>query len=187
MAKTYPILSDWDYVRTNAVRLYCNRDQYAYLYGGNGEYIPDRAAAEKIVSRLWSQYPSHFSKTVTGAGHTREELIQHIIGKRVMDCSALVCYVSQGTDYHTLSVKYDMSSGGLINASKSVTTPAAGPCGGVLWKSGHVGIDVGGGCFVEAANEFIDIRLRNISEAGFTKSGQLPWVNYAKLMTATAR
>lgn len=183
----YPILSDWDYVRTNAVRLYTNRDQFAYLYGGNGEYIKTKDEARAIVDRMWAAYPSHFKKTVTATGHTKEQLIEHIVGKRVMDCSALVCYVSQGTDWGKLSVKYDLNSSGLISVSHDVATPAKGVCGNVLWKSGHVGVDVGGGCFVEANSEFIDIRIMPISGSGFTKSGRLPWVNYGRMICASDR
>lgn len=183
----YPILSDWDFVRTNAIRLYANRDGFAYLYGGNGEYIKTKDEAAAIVARMWSAYPSHFQAAVIKTGHSRDELIEHITGKRVMDCSALVCYVSQGTAWGKLAVKYDLNSSGLITVSHDITTPARGVCGGVLWKSGHVGIDVSGGCFVEAANEFIDIRLRPISGAGFTKSGRLPWVDYGRMLCATDR
>lgn len=183
----YPILSDWDYVRTLAVRLYTNRDQFAYLYGGNGEYIKDEAAARAIVDRMWAAYPSHFQSSVIKTGHTKEQLIQHIIGKRVLDCSALVCYVSQGTAWGNLSVKHDLNSSGLISVCHDITTPSKGVCGGLLWRKGHVSIDVGGGCFVEAANEFVDIRMRNLSGAGFTKAGRLPWVNYGRMICASDR
>lgn len=182
---TYPILSDWDFVRTNAVRLYSNRDGFAYLYGGNGEYIRTKDEAKAIVEKMWAAYPSHFQAAVIKTGHTKDELIEHIVGKRVMDCSALVCYVSQGTDWGKLSVKYDLNSSGLISVCHDITTPKLGVCGGLLWKQGHVGIDVGGGVFVEAANEFVDIRLRNIT--GFTKSGRLPWVNYGRMICASDR
>jgi len=183
----YPILSDWDFVRTNAVRLYANRESFAYLYGGNGEYIKDKDAARNIVNKMWAAYPAHFKKAVTDAGHSRDELIEHIAGKRVMDCSALVCYVSQGTNWGKLGVRYDLNSSGLISVCSDITTPSKGVCGGMLWKSGHVSIDVGGGAFVEAANEFLDIRMRNIPGAGFTKSGRLPWVNYGRMICATDR
>lgn len=183
----YPILSDWDYVRTLAVRLYNNREEFAYLYGGNGEYIRTRDEAAAIVGRMWSAYPSHFKASVINTGHTRDELIDHIVGKRVVDCSALVCYVSQSKNWGKLAVKYDLNSSGLITVSTDITTPKKGVCGGVLWRSGHVAVDVGGDTLVEAANEFIDIRMRSIAGAGFTKSGRLPWVDYTLAIAATDR
>ena len=184
---TYPILSDWYYSLSIAQRLYVNRDGFAYLYGGNGEYLKTRAEAAALVNKLWGMYASHFTASVIKTGHTKEELIDHVTGKIVLDCSALVCYVTQSTTWGSLKVKYDLNSSGIITASHDITTPKQGVVGGVLWKQGHVGIDVGGGCFVEAANEFVDIRMRNISEAGFTKSGRLPWVDYGRMLCATDR
>lgn len=183
----YPILSDWYCVLNNAQRVFLNRDGFAYLYGGNGEYIRTKDEATAIVNKMWGLYASHFQASVIKTGHSKDELIEHIVGKRVLDCSALVCYVSQATDWTKLKVTYDLNSSGLITASHDITTPKDGIVGGVLWKSGHVGIDVGGDGFVEAANEFVDIRMRKISEAGFTKSGRLPWVAYGKYVCATNR
>lgn len=183
----YPILTDWDYVRTNAVRMMANRDAFAYLYGGNGEYLATAGAAENMVRKMWAAYPSHFKSAVTNTGHTIEELIAHVTGKRVADCSGGVCWLTQGQAWTDLAVRYDLSSSGLISVCTDVTTPAKGVCGSLLYKSGHVALDVGGGAFVELANEFLDVRLRPIAGAGFTKSGRLPWVSYTKKMAATDR
>ena len=73
----YPILSDWDYVRTNAVRVYGDREHWRYIYGGNGELLATRGDAENFVRRMWAQYPSHFQQTVIGTGHTIDQLIDH--------------------------------------------------------------------------------------------------------------
>lgn len=184
---TYPYLSDWDYVRTNAVRVFGDREHWCYLYGGNGELLATKGAAEAFVRKMWNAYPSHFRSTVTATGHTIEQLIDHVTGCRVADCSGAVCLLTQGVDPNNPTVKYDMTSGSLLSVCHDVTTPKAGVCGGMLWKTGHVGLDVGGGYEVEFSNEFVDVQLLKISSTKFTKSGRLPWVNYGKLLCATDR
>lgn len=183
----YPILSDWDYVRTNAVRVYGDRERWRYVYGGNGEFLATRGAAEAFVRRMWNAYPAHFKATVTGTGHTVDELIDHVTGCRVADCSGLVCLLTQGIDPNDPRTPYDMASGSLISVCHDITTPRTGVCGGMLWRIGHVGLDVGGGYEVEASNEFVDLRLLRISSTKFTKSGRLPWVDYGRLLRATDR
>lgn len=183
----YPILSDWDYVRTNAVRVYGDREHWRYIYGGNGELLATRSAAENFVRRMWAQYPAHFKQTVTDTGHTIEQLIDHVTGCRVADCSGLVCLLTQGINPNAPKTPYDMASGSLYSVCTDITTPRKGVCGGMLWRSGHVGIDVGGGFEVEASNEFVDLRLLKISDTKFSKSGRLPWVDYGLKIAATDR
>lgn len=183
----YEIWSDWDYVRTNAVRCMANRSDFAYLFGGNGEYLATRGAAETMARKFWAQYPAHFKTYVTDRGHTFDELVDHITHKRVADCSGAVCWLTQGREWGTLKVRADMSSAGLISVCTDITTPAKGVCGSLLWRAGHVSLDVGGGAFVEFAAEFDDVRLRPIREGGFVKSGRLPWVDYVTKLAATDR
>lgn len=183
----YPILSDWDYVRTNAVRVYGDREHWRYIYGGNGELLANRDKAAEFVRKKWAAYPAHFKKTVTDTGHTIDELIDHVTGCRVADCSGFVCLITQGIDPNHPRVPYDMTSGALYSVCHDITTPRRGVCGGMLWRSGHVGIDVSGGYEVEASNEFVDFRLLKITSTSFTKSGRLPWVDYGRMICATDR
>lgn len=179
--------SDWDYVRTNAVRAMANREAFAYLYGGNGEYLATRGAAENLARKMMASYPAHYQTYVVETGHTFQELVDHITHKRVADCSGAVCYLTQGREWGALTVRRDLSSSGLISVAEQITTPAKGVCGSVLWRPGHVAIDVGGGAFVEFAAEFADVRLRPIKDGNFTKSGRLPWVDYTAALKATDR
>lgn len=185
--ETYPILIDWDYARTNAIKVYGDRDNWRYLYGGNGELLATKGAAENMVRKMWNTYPAHFKSAVTDKGRTIEELIEHVTGRRVADCSGGVCLMTQGTNMVKPVVKYDMTSGGLISVSHDITTPREGVCGGVLWKTGHVGLDVGGGYEVSFELEFVDVQLLKIANTKFTKSGRLPWVDYGRMLCATDR
>lgn len=161
----------------NALQVYADRDHFAYLYGANGERPQNYAEAKALVDRLWSAYPSHFQSAVIGAGHTKDELIGHIIGRQCFDCSSFICAITQ-SQYPNLRVTSDYNSTGLINSCKVITTPAAGTAGSVLWRSGHVAYDVQFGMCVDFGNEFLDCRLYRIPDGRFVKSGQLPWVDY---------
>ena len=162
----------------NALQVYADRNSFAYLYGANGEKPANYTESKALVDRLWGMYPMHFQPAVVGTGHTREELIRHIVGKQCFDCSSFLCAITQ-SQYPDLRVTRDYNSSGLINQCKVVTTPAAGTAGSVLWKIGHVAVDVQFGMCVDFGNEFLDCRLYRIPEGRFSKSGQLPWVDYS--------
>lgn len=140
---------------------------YAYLYGGDG-----RKATAAYVRSLVKQYgPAHYNALFERTGKTVEDLIAHVKGKNVFDCSQVVLYV---TEHDT-----DMTSTGLINQCKVQMSPKDGLAGSLLWKPGHVGIDLGGGRVFDMPGEFEDLRETKMYEAQWQKSGQLPWVNYA--------
>ena len=174
----------WYHVVRDARLIFLNRDKFAYLYGANGEKPETYEEAAKLVNAMWGAYPSHFKSSVTSKGHTKEELIQHIVGKRCYDCSSFVCAVTQCEgNYDELVVKTDYNTAMLRDKFSKVTTTAEGNWGAIVWKSGHVGVDVGNGLVVDFGNEFYDCREYRMSDPDstkFTLSGELPWVDYAK-------
>ena len=175
-------MKKWYHVVRDARLIYLNRDRFAYLYGANGERPSTYGAAKALVDALWSAYPDHFEQWVIGQGKTRNQLIYHIIGKICYDCSSFVCAVTQSeADIYDLKVKTDYSSTSLHKLATDKTTPAAGLWGNVLWKQGHVAIDVGNGLAIDFGAEFADCREYRLSDpesTKFTDSGSLPWVDY---------
>lgn len=173
----------WQHCVRDARLVYLNRDGFAYLFGANGQKPRDYAEAEALVNVMWKYYPTHFESAVIRLGHTKEELIRHIIGKKCFDCSAFVCAVTQYEgDISTMQVINDYSSSMLKNVFTKETTLPEGNWGSVLWRNGHVAFDVGNGLCIDFANEFVDVREYrfNIEEplCKFTLSGELPWVDY---------
>lgn len=175
-------MKKWYHVVRDARLIYLHRDDFAYLYGSNGERPKNRAEAEKLVNGLWSAYPEHFETWVIGQGYTKEDLIRHVTGRICFDCSAFVCAVTQSEgSIYDLTVKNDMSSYGLHNVATNKTTVADGLWGNLLWKQGHVAIDVGNGLAIDFGAEFADCREYRLIDPGstkFTDSGRLPWVDY---------
>lgn len=173
-------MKPWYEVVKQARYIYINRDKFAYLYGANGERPNTREEAEMLVSTLWNMYPTHFNKSVIGAGHTKEELINHIIGKKCFDCSAFICAVTEDEEHNftDIVVQRDYNSTSLRNLFNKTTPLSQGVAGSVLWKNGHVALDTGNGIAIDFANEFIDVRAYHLTDMNFTVSGQLPWVDY---------
>lgn len=163
----------WSHVRRDALLAYADRNSIAYLYGANGE-----TGSSDLVNRLWNMYPDHFAQYVTSKGYTKEQLIAHVNGKRCYDCSSFICAIVQGNIYPNLTITSDMNSTTLrahFAVTRSVTEATAGS---ILWKNGHVGIDIGSGLAIDCACEFVDLRLQANSAAGFVEGGELDCIDY---------
>lgn len=163
----------WNHVCNAAMRIFANRDKYAYLYGANGE-----TGSDALVDRLWAAYPAHFKQYVTDKGYTKQQLKDHVRGRICLDCSAFICYITQVEDFNRLRVVTDYNSTGLRQQFAVTRTPVTGTAGSVLWKPGHVALDVGYGMCIDFGCEFRDCRCYPLEEGGFTESGELNFVDY---------
>ncbi len=137
------------------------RPYVGYLYGGDG-----RIATEAYIAALMASYPNHFRS----AGYTLDELVKHLKGVHVLDCSQLIVSLTDAPR--------DMSSGTLLAQCTERTTPEDGVEGSLLWKPGHVALDIGRGFCLEMVGEMRDLQINRIAGRGFTTSARLPWVDY---------
>lgn len=165
----------WNICCQNALKIYANRDKYAYLYGANGE-----VGSDDLVDRLWNLYAGHFATSVIAKGYTKQQLKDHVRGKICLDCSSFICLDTQNdtTDITKLGVTTDYNSDGLRTLFAVTRTPKEGTAGSVLWKRGHVALDVGYGMCVDFGNEFLDCRLYPLADGNFTESGELSYIDY---------
>ena len=145
----------WDDVIKNALKMLVHADRYAYLFGCDGQIGTDA-----LVDKQVALYPDHFR------GMDIKALKDYVRGKWCYDCSGAV---------HTWFGAPDMYSGALINACTNVSSNLkAGVAGSVLYKNGHVGLDIGYGYFVHFPAEFRSIEIGKISEFGkWEKTGRL--------------
>lgn len=183
------MIKTWAHCVRDARLIYLNRDRFAYLYGANGECPKTLAEARQLVDSLWAAYPEHFQRYVIETGHTRNQLYYHVIGKICYDCSSFVCAVTQSEgDIFHLRVVQDLNSSMLRNSFTVTTTLAAGLWGQILWKNGHVGLDVGNGLAIDFAAEFVDCREYRFvdpdSPTKFDVSGRVSWVDYTGSIAA---
>lgn len=151
-------------IAKRALWFYVHRDQYAYLYGTDGQ-----EGSDALVDKMVRKHPSHFSRFT----HEQlQELKDYVRGKTCFDCSGFI---------HTLFGAPDLNSFGIISECERIykipEEVTQSPEGSVLWKPGHIAVDVGHGFFVDIAAEFNTFRFLNIREYGtFTKAGE--WEKY---------
>lgn len=151
-------------VKKRALQLYAHRDEFAYLYGTDGQI-----ATEELIERQFKKYPGHFATRDLNA------IREYTLGKVVFDCSGFI---------HTIFDAPDKTSLGIITDCSDVSTDlAAGVEGSVLFKPGHVGLDIGAGVFIDTATECDTFRLKIIREYDWVKSGK--WIHYADYTGAT--
>lgn len=111
--------------------------------GGSGPY---GSVAEAALSRVGAPY-------VWGAS-----------GPDSFDCSGLVYWSFRAAG---LSAP-PRSSSGMRSAAKGVYPVSEAQYGDVLWKSGHVGISLGGNSYVHAPTSGQDVCVRNNASSAFT-------------------
>lgn len=131
-----------------------NAKAYTYCLGTSGEYL--KSSKEKI-----DYYYSGVEKT------NLELLASQNL--RAFDCSGLVNKITNAPARYTSSFYNTLPW----------TTPADGKAGSVLWKPGHVGLDIGSGFFIHIPTLGHTIELGKISEYNWEKSVQVPWADYS--------
>jgi hypothetical protein len=156
----------WDEAVRAAMYMYYHRDQYAYLYGTDGE-----TGSDALVDKMVAAYPAHFK------GMDIAAIKEHVRGKTCYDCSGFI---------HTIFGAPDMTSSAIIGDCSFTTTDlVAGVAGSVLWKPGHIGLDIGYGYSLDIPTELQTIRLLKISDYNWQKSGK--WEKYADYTGADNR
>ena len=179
------IMKTWAHFVRDLRLMMIHHQDFDYLYNSNGEILRTYDEAYNAVKYNWELYPEHFEKYVTQQGYKFEDLVERLKGKKVFDCSSLVLAFSQSEgDIYDFYVKRDYSSSGIRDLLTDVTDIPSGLWGSVLWRPGHVGIDVGNGLIVDDACEFVGVREYRFDSAdgiatAFTDSGRLPWIDYS--------
>lgn len=148
-----------DVVR-KALEFLVNPNQYGYCLGAQGERLEE--LGEKI---------RYYYKMST---YEYAMKYHYNMDTRMYDCSGLVNHCVG------LSRNYTSRDYGL-KAWKPSTDLKGGRAGSVLWKKGHVGIDVGHGFVVEIRNEGSRPSISRISDRDFTHSVEVPCVDYSNV------
>ena len=147
-------------VRKRAMDIYYNREKYCYFYGAKGQIMTDPEMDALIAAE-----PDYFKR------YTPEQLISiknYNRGKTGYDCSGFTAVCTGDMQY----------SGGQFANCAAITTPRTGPEGSLLYKPGHVGLDIGSGYFLHFPTEGKTCELGKISEYAWVGSGQPKMVDY---------
>ena len=145
-----------------AYALYVERDNIAYFYGAKGQVLTD-----KVMDALIAAEPKHFSK------YTEAELKKiksFSRGKIGYDCSGFV----------GACVGCQEWSGGLWSHCYNKTTVSNGKAGCILYKQGHVGLDIGYGYAMDIPTEGKTIRIFRNNTTGFIGAGEYRGFDYSE-------
>ena len=152
--------------------MYKNRDHWAYWYGTYG----NRCTQSKYNSKK-KQYPDHYGSSRT-SGYMKD--IEK--GRRCADCVGMIKTFFWTNGVYDAEPKYgtnkcpDKSANGMIGICKKTGPIKSIPDipGLVVWKSGHIGVYVGGGYTVEMRGFDYDCVRRKVKDGPWEKWGMLP-------------
>ena len=155
-------MHSWE-ICQRAFRWYNERDNVAYWYGAKGEVLTDEIMDYFILAE-----PLHFGR------YTPEEirrLKNWSRGKIGFDCSGFVSKCVGLTGW---------SSAGLWDKTVNRGTVAAAKAGSLLYRKGHIGVDIGYGQCMMIGTEGRTIEIVPNTSQGFTAGGEWYEADYSE-------
>lgn len=152
---------------------YAYENKWGYVWGSHGDVL-----TESELQRLISVFGSNVSE--------KEEYIRsHWLGRRTADCVGLIkgygWYDStSGTiKYGTNGMKDVTANGMYADATEKgpISTMPDIP-GLAVWHDGHIGIYIGNGYVIHAANTYDGVIKTPITSSGWTHWLKIPYINY---------
>ena len=146
---------------------------WGYVWGSHGQVL-----TEKELNRLKSVFGSHVTE--------KEEYIRNNwLGKRTSDCVGLIKGYGW-YDNDTGSIKYgtngmqDVTANGMFAAATEKVTINTMPDipGLAVWHEGHIGVYIGNGYVIHAANTYAGVIKTPITSSGWTHWLKVPYINY---------
>ena len=149
--------------------------KWGYVWGTYGEVLTESMLTGKV-----SQYPDE-------VGGKEEYIRTHWLGGRTADCIGLI----KGYGW------YDCESGSITygtngmpdigadtmyeNATEKGTIDTLPETPGLaLWHEGHIGIYIGNGQVIHAANTTDGVIISDVSGSGFTHWLKIPYITYTE-------
>ena len=150
------------------------RAGWGYVWGACGQVLTESALASKV-----SQYPDE-------VGGQEEFIRTHWLGRRCADCVGLIKGYGW-FDAETQEINYgtngmpDIGADGMYEAATEKGTIDTLPetPGLALWHSGHIGIYIGDGKVIHAANTHAGVIISDVLGSGFTHWLKIPYIDYA--------
>lgn len=147
----------------NAYKVYVQRENYAYFYGAKNVVLTD-GVMDDLIRTYWDEHFSRYDKKQL------EAIRNYSRGKIGLDCSGLITLISGIYG----------SSGQLYDACPKKTSIVEGKAGSLVWRPGHVGIDLGYGYCMHIPSEMHTLEIAKLQAIGFEKSGELPDYDYSE-------
>lgn len=148
-------------------------NKWGYVWGSHGNVL-----TANEFKRLERTFGSHVTD--------KEKYIKsHWLGRRTSDCVGLIKGYgwydeTSGTiKYGTNSMK-DVTADGMFNAAveKGPISTMPDIPGIAVWHQGHIGVYVGNGYVIHAANTYDGVIKTPITSSGWTHWLKVPYINY---------
>ena len=146
---------------------------WGYVYGTYGEVL-----TESILTTKISQFPEQ-------VGDNEEFIRRHWLGGRTADCIGLIkgyawfnCDTGQ-IEYRSNGVRDTGSDPMLDMATEKGTIDTMPDIPGIaVWMDGHIGIYVGGGQTIHAANTELGVIMTPLEKSSWTHWLKIPYISY---------
>ena len=147
--------------------------KWGYVYGTYGEVLNESILTTKI-----SQFPEQ-------VGENEEFIRQHWLGGRTADCIGLIkgyawfnCDTGQ-IEYRSNGVRDTGSDPMRDMATEKGTIDTMPDIPGIaVWMDGHIGIYVGDGQTIHAANTELGVIMTPLAQSGWTHWLKIPYITY---------
>lgn len=149
---------------------------WGYVWGSYGEVL-----TQKMLNSKAKQYPDE-------VGGKADFIKAHWLGRRTADCIGLIkgygwLNTQTGAIEYGTNGMPDIGADTMFNnaAEKGTIDTLPEIPGLALWHSGHIGIYIGGGKVIHAANTQAGVIISDVSGSGFTHWLKIPYIDYEEL------
>lgn len=150
-------------------------NKWGYVWGSHGNVL-----TANELKRLEKTFGSHVTD--------KEEYIKsHWLGRRTSDCVGLIKGYgwydeTSGTIKYGTNEMKDVTADGMFNAAveKGPISTMPDIPGIAVWHQGHIGVYIGNGYVIHAANTYDGVIKTPITSSGWTHWLKVPYINYVE-------
>lgn len=148
-------------------------NKWGYVWGSHGNVL-----TANELKKLEKTFGSHVTD--------KEEYIKsHWLGRRTSDCVGLIKGYgwydeTSGTIKYGTNGMKDVTADGMFNAAveKGPISTMPDIPGIAVWHQGHIGVYIGNGYVIHAANTYDGVIKTPITSSGWTNWLKVPYINY---------
>lgn len=153
--------------------VHAQENEWGYVYGTYGSVLD-----ETLLTSKMSQYPDE-------VGGYEDFIRQHWLGGRTADCVGLIKGYSW---YNTETAHTEIGANGMPDIGANAMFESATEKGTIdtipeilglaVWHEGHIGVYIGNGEVVQAANTKTGVIRAPIGQSGWTHWLKIPYIQY---------